>query len=69
MEILKAAAQKFGKSGLLPFEALKIVSTILQCSLLTVLWLSSSYHTRIVLSHSATSPFTFLPNSRCHFSC
>ena len=69
IKILKATAQKFGKSGLLLFETFKIVYTILQCSLLTVLGLSSYYHTRIVLGHSATSPSTFLPNSRCHFSC
>ena len=39
IEILKATAQKFGKSGLLLFETLKIVYT------------------------------TFLPTSRCYFSC
>ena len=69
IEILKATAQKFGKSGLLLFETLKIVYTILQCSLVTVPGLRSYYHTRIVLGHSATSPFTFLSTRRCHFSC
>ena len=65
IKILKATAQKFGKSGLLLFKTLKIVYTILQCSLLTVLGLSSYYHTKIVLGHSATSPSTFLRNSLC----
>ena len=69
IEILKTTARKFGKSGLLLFETLKIVYTILQWSLLTVLGFSSYYNTRIVLGHSATFPSTFLPNSRCHFSC
>ena len=69
IEILKATAQKFGKSELLFFETLKIVFTILQCSLLAALGLSSYYRTRILLDHSATSPSTFLPNSQCHFSC
>ena len=61
IEILKATAQKFGKLGLLFFETSKIVYTVLQCSLLTVLGLSSYYHIWIVLGHSATSPSTFLP--------
>ena len=69
IEILKATAQKFGKSELLYFETLKIAYTILQCSLLTALGLSSYYHTRILLDYSATSHSTFLPNSQCHFSC
>ena len=55
IEILKATPQKFGKSGLLLFEALKIVYNILQCFFLTVLELSSYYHTRIILGHSAIS--------------
>ena len=69
IEILKATAQKFSKSGLLLFETIEIVYTVLQCSLLTVLELSSYHHTRIVLGRSATFPSTSLPNSRCHFSC
>ena len=69
IEILKATVQKFGKSGLLRFETIKIIYTILQCSLLTVLGLNSYHDTRIVLGYSATSPSTSLPNSRCHFSC
>ena len=39
IEIFKATAQKLGKSGLLLFETVEIVYTILQCSLLTVLGL------------------------------
>ena len=67
IEILKAAAQLFGKSEL--FETMKIVYTILQYFLLTVLGLGSHYHARIVLGHSAASPTTFDPTTRCHFSC
>ena len=54
IKILKATAQKFGKSGLLLFKTLKIVYTILQCSLLTVLGLSSYYHTPPRLPFSVT---------------
>ena len=66
IEILKATAQRLGKSEIAGFRNNEDSLHHFKIFLIDCAWVGLSL---LILGHSVASPSTFFPTTRCHFSC